>query len=120
MRITECNAAERLRSRDPQALAFVMDAYGDSVYRLLALIVGPAAKEDLEECASDVFLKVWERIGQYDESRGSLRAWIHQLAKYRALDYRRKTSGLPRLDPLDEASAGGAPTEAAVMRKAER
>jgi len=120
MRITEQNAAEGLRSRDPRALEFVIDTYGDNVYQLVARICGQSAREDLEECASDVFMDVWNKIGKFDESRATLRTWILVLAKYKALDYRRKASGKPQEDVMAEDQASGEQTERIVLLKEER
>lgn len=44
----------------------------------------------MEECCSDVFISVWEKRERFNPLRGSLRTWVLILARYRALDYRRK------------------------------
>ena len=86
-------AAERLKLGDAAALSALMDAYASSVHHLVGNILsGRASKEDVEECVSDTFVSVWNRIGEYDAARGTLRTWIHIIAKYKALDYRRKLS----------------------------
>ena len=120
MRITERNAAEGLQSRDQQALEFVIDTYGDGVYRLVARICGQCSRQDLEECVSDVFMDVWNKIGKFDESRGTLRTWIFILAKYKALDYRRRGSNHPQEDIAAEDQPGGELTERMVLLKEER
>ncbi|MEK4003094.1 sigma-70 family RNA polymerase sigma factor [Paenibacillus sp. FSL H3-0333] len=81
----------RFSRGDKQALADVMDYYGTDVLRLVKRILGGCGRaEDAEECVSDVFLAAWNNIERYDPVRASFRTWIFLLAKYKALDLRRK------------------------------
>ncbi|WP_342476726.1 sigma-70 family RNA polymerase sigma factor [Paenibacillus sp. FSL H7-0350] len=87
----------RFSRGDKQALADAMDYYGTDVLRLVKRILGGCGRaEDAEECVSDVFLAAWNNIGQYDPDRASFRTWILILAKYKALNLRRKLQ--PGLD----------------------
>jgi len=91
MEISEQNVVSELKRRNPYALEFVMDHYGGLVYGLIQRILeGIAGKEDMEECCSDAFVAAWERAEEYDSAKGSLKTWLLILAKYKALDYRRK------------------------------
>ncbi|MCC3376752.1 sigma-70 family RNA polymerase sigma factor [Cohnella sp. REN36] len=113
---------ERLRLGETAALAALMDAYGADVYRLVGRVLqGAGSKEDVEECASDVYVGAWRRIAEYDAARGTLRTWLLILAKYRALDARRRLLRERRVHPLDGSPEPQAPedTERAVLRKAE-
>lgn len=94
----------RFRTKDKQALADAIDFYGPDVHRLVQrILAGCGSAEDAEECVSDVFLAAWINIGRYDPSRASFRTWIFLLAKYKALDLRRKLQpGLGRT--LNEAA----------------
>lgn len=75
------------------ALEQIIEAYGPCVYQLVTLILqGLADPGSVEECCADVFVKVWEKRARFDPARGSLRTWVLILARYRALDYRRKFS----------------------------
>ena len=112
---------ERLKQRDPEALSVLMDAYASSIYGLIGRIIhGIGQPEDIEECVSDTFVTVWHRIEEYESSRGSLRAWIHIIAKYKALDCRRKlmTAGRTIELPHQVALAGDS-LERAVLLKSE-
>lgn len=68
----------------------------------------PRESEDL---LHDVFLEVWRQAADYDEERGSARAWLLMRMRSRALD-RRKAAGFARVVSLeerkiDEPSASG-------------
>lgn len=103
-----------LRGRDPRALEDAITLYGPSVYALIWRVIGGnGSREDLEECVSDTFLAVWSRIGEYEEARGSFKTWILILAKYKALDYRRKVGGAPQEYRFDEQSGCLPPFERA-------
>ncbi|MFC3771153.1 sigma-70 family RNA polymerase sigma factor [Paenibacillus sp. GCM10012303] len=83
--------AERLKRKDTEALAQLIESYADSLYRLAERILAPdPRKEDVEECISDVFLTAWDKIGQFDPAKGTLQVWLFMLTKYKSLDYRRK------------------------------
>lgn len=119
MDMTEQNAAERLLLKDPDALAFVFEAYGPGIYRLAQrVLAGIGRPEDVEECVSDVFLTAWNKIAEFDPSKGSLRVWLHIITKYKALDYRRKRSGGAILEPLVSEPEERQTTEELALNRA--
>ncbi len=81
---------DRLRQRDKMALSAIYDAYAGMVYGTVLKMV---ADEDLaRELVQDVFLKVWNNIGQYDDAKGRLSTWIMNIARNRAIDELRSKS----------------------------
>jgi RNA polymerase sigma-70 factor (ECF subfamily) len=78
---------ERLRQRDPAALAELYDAYSRSVYSLLIGIVKD--KAIAEDLAQETFLRVWLRAGLFDSRKGSAGPWVLTIARNQALDYLR-------------------------------
>ena len=58
----------------------------------------PRESEDL---LHDVFLEVWRQAADYDEQRGSVRAWLLMRMRSRALD-RRKAAGYARVVSMEE------------------
>lgn len=101
--MNDADLADGLRRRDPAALAALVDAYADPVYRLVRRILAGAGRpEDVEECANDVFVAAWERIARFDPARAPLRTWLLMLAKYEALQRRRALGLAPEAGLLDE------------------
>ena len=45
-----------------------------------------------EDALQDVFVQVWGRAGQFDSGRGSAWAWLVSIARYRAIDLKRRES----------------------------
>lgn len=124
----EGKISQGLLRRDPGALEELMDAWGGIVYHLVDHVLhGVGNSGDVEECCSDVFVAAWERIKDFDPGRGSLRTWVLVLARYRAMDYRRKLarrSGLEAgerlpmdLLPVEGGASAGEDPEGSLLRK---
>lgn len=81
---------KKIKKKDPAGLDYIINVYSKKVYILVNKIIGNFGKEDVEECVSDVFYKVWENIDEYDDKKGSFSTFIFIKSKYLALDYKRK------------------------------
>lgn len=118
MKEEEKQLADAMRRRLPTAIEQLMDSYGNGVYGLVSRILAGVGKaQDVEECVSDVFLAVWRRIGEYDDAKGSLRTWVLILAKYSALDVRRKLLRRPGTGRLEERASAETSVEETVISK---
>ncbi|MGK0468915.1 sigma-70 family RNA polymerase sigma factor [Clostridium sp.] len=85
------NLVDRLKTRDESALDDIYDMYFDRVYYFVKRILGTlGTKEDIEECASDVFLALWKEIHKFDEKRGSFDTFVNVKTRTVALNVRRK------------------------------
>ncbi len=104
-------AFEELRSR-----------YWRAVERACRPIVGT----DLEDCAQEVFVRVWRKAPLYDRGRGSAAAWLLTLARRTALNFRQARRAPVPIDFVEEAAAVDAPDvdrfwlDAALERLPER
>lgn len=80
-----------LKNKRPEALEICIDMYGSTVAYIAGKILeGYGQKQDVEECVSDSFVEAWDKIEGYNEKKGTLKTWVMMIAKYKALDYRRK------------------------------
>ena len=62
--------------------------------------------QDREECLSEVSMRVWSRIAQFDPARGSWNAWLTAITRNTALNFQRSAAvhnALGRLSPGDRA-----------------
>lgn len=59
-------------------------------------------REDAEECANDVMLRVLSRREEYDPARGSVETWVRVMTRSAAIDRRRrqKPAALPLTEEL--------------------
>jgi RNA polymerase sigma-70 factor (ECF subfamily) len=95
--------------------------YRRAIERACRSIVGG----ELEDCAQEVFVRIWRKASLYDRSRGSAPAWLLTVARRTALNFRRRREvSIP--DELIDESAVEAPdvdrfwVEAALERLPER
>ena len=79
--------------------------YRRAVERACRAIVGG----ELEDCAQEVFVRIWRKAALYDRGRGSAPAWLLTLARRTALNFRRcREVPLPE-EVIDETGAVEAP-----------
>lgn len=91
MKITAENVIKQLQKKNPQALEYLLDTYNKNIYSLTYRILKDVGcNEDIEECVSDVFVTAWENSHKYNPNKGTIKTWLFIVAKYKALDYRRK------------------------------
>lgn len=107
-----------LREQDEQGAEELLKHYGP----LMRYIISPILRDtqDREECLSDVIMRVWNRIEQFDSNCGSWSAWLTALTRNTALDRARKGK---REEPADEISPempSEAPTPEEAMLRQER
>lgn len=60
------------------------DNYSSAVYGIILKIV--RSEDFAEELLNDCFLKIWDKIGDYDSSKGRLFTWILNISRNIALD----------------------------------
>ncbi|MDH3591279.1 MAG: sigma-70 family RNA polymerase sigma factor [Planctomycetota bacterium] len=87
-----------IRQGDAAALRVIVERYQD---RLFALIYGIVRdRQEVEDVAQDVFLKVYLRINSFDE-RSKFYTWLYRVAVNAAKDHIKKRSRRPAV-ALDE------------------
>ena len=76
---------ELLRQRKPEGMELLLRHDGP----LMKYIIAPmaASPQDREDCLSEVTLRVWEKIGQFDPEKGSWTAWLTAVTRNTALRY---------------------------------
>ena len=97
----------------PEALGELYDRYSRMVFGLAINAVGDAATA--EEITQDVFVRVWERAGQYRADRAKVSTWLTSIARHRAIDQLRRQGVRPEgqsigwadVSPQAEPSADG-------------
>ena len=85
---------------DTEALAALYDRHAPLMLGLARRIV--VGKPEAEDIVHDVFVEAWRRAADYDENRGSVKAWLLLRTRSRALDFR-KSAGVARTVPTGDA-----------------
>lgn len=108
----------KIKRKPKDGLIDAFEMYGPLVKAITVKVLGNSNSEDVEECISDTFIKLWQSIGSYDEQKGSLKSFIAAIARNTAIDRYRKNKtdfiSLP-IDDIEEASPHD--TEAAAINR---
>lgn len=89
--MTDEEIAKRLRQKDIDIFDYIMENYN----KLLWVVVGNilekvGSSEDIEDCISDIYLKLLENPKIYDHKKGSLKSFLVRVGKNLAIDRYRK------------------------------
>ena len=78
------NLLSRIATRDAAAFAALYKQTNTKLYGVVARILtrGDAAADALQE----VYVRIWEKAGEFDPLKGSPLAWMATIARNRALD----------------------------------
>lgn len=79
-----------LKLRDQHALSALYKMYASSLKGIILRIV--IHEETAEDLLQETFIKIWNSIEKYDESKGRLFTWMSRLAKNLAIDQLRRKS----------------------------
>ena len=121
----EASDAELLRAigeGSEPAFEELRHRYRRAVERACRSIVGG----DLEDCAQEVFVRIWRKASLYDRGRGSAPAWLLTLARRTALNFRQRREVPLPAEVADEAGLVEPPdvdrfwVEGALQRLPER
>lgn len=86
--MSELELINKLLQRDDNALPLLELHYGPLIRYIIAPILSDT--RDRDEAFSDVMIKVWDRIDQYDSKMGSFSNWLSALARNTAIDRARR------------------------------
>jgi RNA polymerase sigma-70 factor (ECF subfamily) len=85
----------RVAGGSESALGALYGRFARPVFVLAAQALDRAAAEDIVQ---DVFLAVWRKADRFDPDRGTVRAWLLQIAHHRVLNELRRRSRQPELE----------------------
>ena len=102
--MSEQEIIDLILARDERGMDALFTHYGPLMRYIIAPILPNA--EDREECLSEAAMRVWEKIGQFDTTRGSFNAWLTAIVRNAALNRFRRTanedSEIPESTPAPE------------------
>lgn len=112
------NTVERLLlEKNEQGMDALLLHYGP----LMRYIIAPILQnpQDREDCLSEVSMRVWEKIGQFDGEKGSFHAWLTAITRNTALNHARRASG-SSAEELSESTPSPEPSPEETLLKKER
>ncbi len=84
---------------DSDALGHLYDRYSSLLLATAIRILG--GRREAEDLVHDVLMEVWQKCGDYDPERGSVRTWVLIRLRSRALD-RCRRAGRVRVESIEE------------------
>lgn len=87
------------------ALAVLYDRHADAVFAAACRLTSDRGLA--EEVVQETFLVLWDRAETFDPTLGSLRAWLHTIARNRTVDRLRALGRRPPILPLSSVAGGG-------------
>ncbi len=97
---------------DRAAIGDLYDRHAVELRGIGDRIVG---RGDAEDLVHDVFVEAWQRAGDYDPRRGTVRAWLRVRMRSRCLDRVRRPVNKHAV-ALDDSEHGGHHRQTAVVR----
>jgi len=92
-----------LRTDDPEAFIQIMESYNSYLWVIAGGILNRVgSRADVEECISDVYVRLWRNRKAYDPQRGTLKAYLATLAKSIALNKYKQLTRV-RTVPFEDA-----------------
>lgn len=93
MRTNNSNYIKRLKAKKQDALEFIVNMYLPLVKGVTYKVLSSTENNYLiEECINDVFLSVWDNADKFQGKDDEFKKWICIIAKFKAIDYYRKSS----------------------------
>jgi len=89
--MTDEEIAKRLRQKDIEIFDYIMERYNKLLWVVAGNILEKSGSpEDIEDCISNVYIKLLENPKLYDYKKGSLKSFLVRVAKNLAIDRYRK------------------------------
>ena len=99
----EIDLVKRCQNRDMQAMEEIVRQYKNQVYNIAYGMLG--SPEDAQDITQDVFVSVWEKIGQF-RFRSKFSTWLYRIAKNMSLNEKsRRTSRKTDVVEIDDSQA---------------
>ena len=102
-------------AKDERGMDALLTHYGPLMRYIIAPIL--PSIEDREECLSEVAMRVWEKIDQFNPDRGNLTAWLTVVSRNTALNHLRNTPSASNEIPEDLPSPELTPEEQLLQRE---
>lgn len=82
-------------------MEILIDQYNGLITSVIRYHLGSLINYE-EECVSDTLLAIWDNVEGFDQDKNTFKNWICAIAKYKAIDYKRKYLNKIEISDLDE------------------
>jgi RNA polymerase sigma factor (sigma-70 family) len=113
LRVTEQNVVQQIKYKNEDSISYVLQSYGGLLNTIIRKYL-QGNQQDIEECLADVLVSIWFHINSFDSTKNEFKQWIAAIAKYRAIDYVRRSEKSKQYISkfeLEEASSQSIPKQ---------
>jgi RNA polymerase sigma factor (sigma-70 family) len=93
LRVTDENVVQQIKLKNEETIPYLLKTYGGLLNAIIRRYMN-GNLQDIEECLADVLVSIWFHIDSFDSTKNEFKQWIAAIAKYRAIDYMRKSEKL--------------------------
>lgn len=86
-----------IKKKNQKGMEILIDQYNGLITSVIRYHLG-----SLTKCVSDTLLAIWDNIEGFDQDKNTFKNWICAIAKYKAIDYKRKYLNKIEISDLDE------------------
>lgn len=116
--VQEQEMIAQLLQQDERGMEALLLHYGPLMRYIIAPILPDP--QDREECLSEVSMRVWSRVAQFDPARGSWTAWLTAITRNTARNYQRSAQHRPGTQSIPEGTPAPDVSPEEAMLRAER
>lgn len=107
-----------LLEKDEKGIEALLLHYGPLMKYIIAPIL--TNPQDREDCLSEATMRIWERIEQFDQERGSWSAWLTAVTRNTALNFKRNISHHNSIEEFSENTLSSQATPEEIIIQKER
>lgn len=116
--VQEQEMIAQLLQQDERGMEALLLHYGPLMRYIIAPILPDP--QDREECLSEVSMRVWSRVAQFDPARGSWTAWLTAITRNTARNYQRSAQHRPGTQSIPEGTPAPDVSPEEAILQAER
>ena len=116
--VQEQEMIAQLLQKDERGMEALLLHYGPLMRYIIAPILPDP--QDREECLSEVSMRVWSRVAQFDLARGSWTAWLTAITRNTARNYQRSAQHRPGTQSIPEGTPAPDVSPEEAILQAER
>ncbi|WP_270660059.1 sigma-70 family RNA polymerase sigma factor [Paraclostridium bifermentans] len=90
-----------IKKKNQKGMEILIDQYNGLITSVIRYHLGSLINYE-EECVSDTLLAIWDNVEGFDQDKNTFKNWICAIAKYKAIDYKRKYLNKIDISDLDE------------------
>lgn len=90
-----------IKKKNQKGMKILIDQYNGLITSVIRYHLGSLINYE-EECVSDTLLAIWDNVEGFDQDKNTFKNWICAIAKYKAINYKRKYLNKIEISDLDE------------------